>query len=98
MGDMPCPFCGRSDSLGVEFVPSDYKRCRVECGYCGAAGPDVRVATIHHIEEPDRMNAYHQWNERPGIREILTTDRKSRTVDHIEDSLGMVAHPAGEGE
>lgn len=48
----PCPFCGLSDSIGLEWeIKCDYY---VECGNCWARGPESRDGKI----------AIAMWNDR----------------------------------
>jgi hypothetical protein len=55
-----CPFCGKSgyENLGVavvEFPETHHNEYHVECGWCGAQGPENSIS---------RNKAVELWNER----------------------------------
>lgn len=58
---LPCPFCGRSDLLGVEPV-AERGFLAVKCRACGAVGPGGRSNLDDPIAERE---AVEQWNRRP---------------------------------
>ena len=59
---MPCPFCGH-DRGEIHHNPKTilHPAYRVECGYCGASGP-----------ETDRGDHVEQWNNQP-LRQQLAS-------------------------
>lgn len=56
---LPCPFCGRTDLLGVEHHPEKGFLC-VRCRACGAIGPAGRSVGIERAV--DRAEAIAHWN------------------------------------
>lgn len=59
----PCPFCG-SDQAAFTLGEAAGKWAAVECGACGAKGPDVRANYRNEPREPWHLAAAKAWNER----------------------------------
>jgi Lar family restriction alleviation protein len=60
---LPCPFCGAfGDDLHTATVDGGGKWGLIECGSCGARGPDVR--TGYEDAPMWRDDAIAEWNRR----------------------------------
>lgn len=60
---LPCPFCG--GTYGAIFVMTQGNKWgQVECGECGASGPDVRTDYDDSDNAEWHENAIQEWNKR----------------------------------
>lgn len=63
MDAKPCPFCGESSITVVDGATTRWRQ--VECGTCGARGPDIcSGATPECGDENADTDAIAAWNER----------------------------------
>ena len=68
MSYLPCPFCGCTN-VSTIVVANDYKRVQVECGECGATGPEVRRKyMLPSVSISDCDSAQIEWNKRQGAK------------------------------
>ena len=62
----PCPFCGDSESIKLEFKGEPAKRCAV-C-WCEVCGAEAQHAYPHDGEDDNQLafHAMKHWNTRKG--------------------------------
>ena len=75
----PCPFCGESSIMVVDGATFRWRH--VECGACGAMGPEIRCQTMgegtpDEWERKAEADAIAAWNER-------ATDGPSPTAEGL---------------
>lgn len=81
-GMFPCPFCGRSDVLGIEPHPEG-RFLSVRCRVCGCIGPARRAES-----EREAVNAWMHRAEQPnakvtGCLEAQPSPEAIRYADYI---------------